>query len=490
MLLTAERLLHYQRCHRRTFLDVYGDRSQKDPYTDFQLKLRQQRLAHQQLILEEQIRQGATPPHQPNYPPGDWQAGALATTALMQQGVERIYQGVLMECAAPNSKSLDEFTLVSHPDLLVKQPGKSYFGDWIYAPIDIHLGKRPKQEYQIVAAYHTQLLASVQGAWSENAWLMLRGKTAPYGVDLWRWLPEMQASLDKCMQMLLHQQEPEVFISRQQCSVCPWLSQCYARAKSQQHISLIPGVTPTRYQHLQTLGLTTLESLADANPLYLEPELAEEVAQHLVQQAQSVKYNRVIMTNSASSTSVSDLATAPVELYFDIEAEPELTLDYLLGVLVVDRQAQTEKFYPFLAEKPEDEELIWQQFLDLVKAYPNAPIFHFSPYEADTVKRLAKLYQTPGAQVQQILSRFVDIHKRVTGLVTLPVEGYSLKAIANWIGFKWRDPEANGSQAIYWYDEWLETGDRALLDIIVRYNEDDCRATRHVKDWLVDNLPN
>jgi uncharacterized protein len=35
------------------------------------------------------------------------------------------------------------------------------------------------------------------------------------------------------------------------------------------------------------------------------------------------------------------------------------------------------------------------------------------------------------------------------------------------------------------YDKWLETGARTLLAIIQDYNEDDCRATRTVKDWLV-----
>jgi uncharacterized protein len=59
-----------------------------------------------------------------------------------------------------------------------------------------------------------------------------------------------------------------------------------------------------------------------------------------------------------------------------------------------------------------------------------------------------------------------------------------LKAIARWIGFEWRDPQASGSQCIYWYDQWLATGDRTFLETIQRYNEDDCRATRHVKDWL------
>ena len=52
------------------------------------------------------------------------------------------------------------------------------------------------------------------------------------------------------------------------------------------------------------------------------------------------------------------------------------------------------------------------------------------------------------------------------------------------MGFQWRDAGANGAQSICWYNDWLETGDRAHLEAILRYNEDDCRATYHVKQWL------
>ncbi|MCZ2205222.1 TM0106 family RecB-like putative nuclease [Cylindrospermopsis raciborskii] len=72
--------------------------------------------------------------------------------------------------------------------------------------------------------------------------------------------------------------------------------------------------------------------------------------------------------------------------------------------------------------------------------------------------------------------------------VALPIESYALKAIANWLGFTWRDPKANGAKCIYWYDQWLETGDREFLKMIQVYNEDDCYATRRVKDWLVSFL--
>jgi len=496
MLLTVEMLRHYQRCSRRAFLDVYGDPTRQDFQNDFRAKLQQDRYALQQTILAGRTY------HKPNFPYGDWDAGANATKVLMQQGVELIYRGVLLAdfreaqeyfvetTAETNDQLPPGISLISRPDLLVKQPGQSIFGDWIYVPTDIHLGKRPKQEYQIVAAYHALLLATMQGVLPSQAWLMLRRPNPHFTVNLSKCLPQMQSVCLECIEMLLQEQEPEVFISRHRCNLCPWLNECYGVAKSQQHISLLAGVTPSRYQYLRSLGLTSVELLANADFTELEPVLGEEAAQLLICQAQCAIANQAMPLTSSSQqfTIPKDLLASPIELYFDIEAEPGLDLDYLLGVLVVDRQAKTETFHPFVAEQPASEGLIWQQFLDLVTAYPQAPIFHFCDYEVLTVKRLAKCYNTPREVRETILSRFVDTHLWVTTTVTMPVESYALKPIAHWLGFEWRDPGANGQLSIYWYDQWLKTGDRTFLDTIIRYNEDDCRATHHLKDWLVNFL--
>ncbi len=478
MLLNAELLLQYQRCRRRTFLDTYGDLSQRDAPATLLLQLQQQKFAHKQFVLAQQTY------HRPDYPKGNWDAGAKATLELMQQGVECIYKGVLLLTYA------EKYTLLSSPDLLLKQPGQSSFGDWIYVPAQIELGKRPKLEYQIVAAFHAQVLAALQGASPKTAWLMLR-RDETYAVNLSKRVPQMQRSLDECIQTLESPQPPEVFISRQRCSLCRWFTQCYVTAKSQQHLSLLPGVTPSRYTHLQELNLVTVESVANTSPAALEtlPGFDTKVAQHLVLQAQSVVQNRPIFLPSSDKWKRQphkDIFSSAVELYFDIEAQSELNLDYLLGVLVVERK--TEKFHALMAEQPQDEELIWQQFLDLVWQYPQAPIFHFCSYEVETVKRLAKLYHTPRERVRPVLERFVDVYEQVTQTLALPVESYALKSIARWLGFEWRDLQANGSQCIYWYNQWLETGDRTFLDTIQRYNEDDCRATRHLKDWLMNFL--
>jgi uncharacterized protein len=83
------------------------------------------------------------------------------------------------------------------------------------------------------------------------------------------------------------------------------------------------------------------------------PGFGSETAHKLVRQARSTLQNRALLIEPLASASLlAELPTAPVELYFDIEAEPALNLVYLHGVLVVDRSSQTERFYPLLAERP------------------------------------------------------------------------------------------------------------------------------------------
>ncbi|MGF1478360.1 MAG: TM0106 family RecB-like putative nuclease [Cyanophyceae cyanobacterium] len=482
MLLTDELLLNHKRCQRRAYLDVHGHH-QRDPQRDFVAKLRQESRRHSQKVLDTFY-----PHYQPLQAHRDWQARFQETEALMQQGVECIYRGVLLQPSSTQPPfqlaSRADVALAGTPDLLIKQPGRSKFGDWQYLPISIRLGRRPKPEYKMIAAFHAQLLAAVQGVLPATAKIILR-QLNDYAVNLGTWGPRMQEVLAQCLQSLQEFQEPDVFISRQRCSLCHWYSQCYAIASTEQHLSLVPGVTPARYQHLQSLGVHTLDSLANACSIYVGEVLGFQVASELKQQAESIVTEQAIRKPHRRHQSI---PTASIELYFDIEAEPERKLDYLLGVLLVDRQANTQQFYPFLATTPEEEKTNWQQFLEFVSAYKSAPIFHYSEYEVEALRRLANLYNTPRKSVEQVISRFVDLHSCVVNSVVLPVESYSLKSLANWLGFQWRDVNASGEQSVCWYDRWLQEGDYALLEAILRYNEDDCRATYHLKDWLVNFL--
>lgn len=530
MLLTDKILFNYQRCQRKSFLNLYGSPTAQSPLSDLMQKIYQDSHTYRQTVLAEFDYQ------QPVYPPGDWNMGAKATLELMKQGVDCITNGVLLVDAHPYHQAstaealsdrvasalgempiwllgdLEGVTLVSMPNLLIKKTGSSNFGDWYYLPVDIKFSKHPKRDYQMIGAFHSQLLAAIQGI-LPNAGLILREK-GDYLVDVTKWLNLMQQTFWDCLQMLQNQQEPEVFISRHPCETCQWYEKCYAIATETRHLCLLPGVTAKRYHYLKQLNITTWEALATANPADLIPYFEEtcnthsvdRVTQSVVLQAQACLENRAIALPNAEKLTPEQLPVAPIELYFDIEAQPEMNLSFLYGLLRVDRTQNTpdnqpvETFHYFLAEKPEDQQTIWEQFLEFVWQYPTAPIFHFCSYEAQEIKTLAKRYHTPTSRWKPIIHRLIDIHDRVTRNVVMPVESYSLKALARSLGFQWRDRSASGAQCIVWYDQWLKSqtkieGDDPeekpaidYLQSILVYNEDDCRATYIVKDWLVNFL--
>ncbi|MCM1981551.1 TM0106 family RecB-like putative nuclease [Lyngbya confervoides] len=464
MFLTSQMLLSYQRCSRQLFLDLYGDKALKGHPSDFRIKLSKDRIKYRSAFLESEgnwVR--------PDYPHQDWEAGARATLDLMQQGVPHIHGGVL------KVQSPEGHTFISTPDLLTRESGVSVLGSWYYTSTDIKLSKRPKQEYQILAAYHAFLLAQMQGIDPPESWLYLRDK-GWYQVDLDLVLPKLLGLIPDLIAIVQQEFEPEVFIVRNRCQLCAWFDHCYSRAQHEQHLSLLPGVTPSRYPILLQHNLRTVEAIAALQPHQLNQKtgFGLAVSQQLIYQARSTVSQRPLLLETPEPFIVlSRVPDSPIELYFDIEAEPSINVVYLNGVLLVNQITGHQEFFPFVAETPDQERQAWEEFVAFVMAYPQAPIYHFCPYEVQTVKRLARQYGASGEVLELLLPRFIDVHRWITQAVTLPVENYTLKVIARWIGFEWRNAEANGAQSICWYEDWLKTGDRTLLDIILEYNEDD-----------------
>jgi uncharacterized protein len=471
MLLTDETLLNYKRCQRRAYLNVHGDIQAQDGESDFIIKLRQENRQHIEHYLDQLEQPWQKPIGE------DLESRAISTIDLMSQGVEIIYRPVLQG-------ELNEVALISKPTLLVKYAAPSAWGPWSYYPIIIKLGRKAKSEYKLIAAFASYLLGQIQEKISDHAMIILHGHKTHRIIPEY-WLEKLEDSLIGCSTILRDRQEPEVFISRQKCSLCSWQSHCYTIAQQHRHLSLLPGVTPQRFEYLQTIGIHSLEALATISPQAISPDLGLTISHHLIQHAQATLTNQPLWKYSHHPNHlVKPLPQSSIEIYFDIEAEPVLGVDYLLGALVIDREHHTEKFHGLLAKEPAQEREIWEHFLTLTKSYPQAPIFHFSGYEVDVIKRLGRVYQTPRPIIQNLVDRCWDLHAYLTKFVVLPIENYSLKTIASWIGFQWRDDAGNGAQSIYWYDQWLKTQNHQYLEFILTYNEDDCQATYCLKNWL------
>ena len=78
-----------------------------------------------------------------------------------------------------------------------------------------------------------------------------------------------------------------------------------------------------------------------------------------------------------------------------MEGVPDRGLYYLVGLLAC--QPDITAHYSFWADTDQDECHMWQQFLDKVNLYPEAPIYHYGSYERP-VRPFLRRFRRNGAQ--------------------------------------------------------------------------------------------
>lgn len=82
----------------------------------------------------------------------------------------------------------------------------------------------------------------------------------------------------------------------------------------------------------------------------------------------------------------------------------------------------------------------------------------------------------------------VDLLSVTKDAVILPQPSYSLKVVEKHVGFKRSQDEYGGDWSIAKYIEAVETEDekerQSIMDEIIKYNEEDLKATWVVFEWL------
>ena len=122
-------------------------------------------------------------------------------------------------------------------------------------------------------------------------------------------------------------------------------------------------------------------------------------------------------------------------------------------------------------------------------ANPDAAIFYYSKYERTIYRKLQQKYPDVcmADEIEALFdpNRTVDLYYDVVQPATVwPTRDHSIKTLATFLGFQWRDVNPSGAASIEWYARWCETRDPAIKQQILEYNEDDCRATRVLLDGI------
>lgn len=183
-----------------------------------------------------------------------------------------------------------------------------------------------------------------------------------------------------------------------------------------------------------------------------------------------------------------------VDIFFDIEVDPMRDVCYLHGF--VERRggdSATERYIAYFADEPTavSEEAAFAQAWAYLRSNPGAAIYYYSKYERTIWRKLQQKYSKicTADEIEALFSGAVDLYFDVVRKQSeWPTKDYSIKTLAKYLGFAWRDAHPSGAASIEWFDRWVKSGDTNVKQRILDYNEDDCRATRVLLDGL-RNLP-
>ncbi len=489
--LTATDLFNYAKCSHRPFMDFHGDPKLKVEIHPLIKLLWESGVQYEAQVLASLKQQHpdkkfAEIPKQPLS-----EELFLQTQRAMTEGYDFIYQGVIM---AKN--------FAGRPDLLVKTPGPSDFGDYHYEPMDIKLarveatwddGNEKLQKEQIWQIFfYGDILEQVQGVRPQLGYIY-KTKLRKLAVNLQKFNEPYQQALEKILNYQKNHQANSIPALSSNCKMCEWKSACKKWITEHNDCTQVYYVGAAMQQGLSQLGIKTTDDLAAQDPETLKVQvrqlkskgyfwksLPDNLVEKSIARAKLFKSGKHVIHGSI------DFPKHPVEIHYDIEDDPTQDFVYLHG-LVLAEQGKSPEYHAFFAESRTEEKQITEALFEFFKKYPGAPVYHYSPYEKTTLKRLIGKYPALGSEVFDLLfgenGSAIDLLAVINEKTDWPLSSYSIKDICRYLGFQWDASDASGAASIVWMNDYLN-GEKELKNKILRYNEDDCMASYFLKGQL------
>jgi len=478
-MITSHHLTQFTLCPTALYLDHHGPFNEKsDPHPFLEYL--------QQLGNDHEAAIAAQMPHSPISTEASIPQRANSTLTLMKQGIERLYQPVLLSPPLLGMKSLPGKEGLLGINSLLGINGLLGIPDFLeldsstpppsYRPVDVKIASSPKPQHLLQLAFYGLLLGHIQGHIPETGDLIWENGSRET-IPLTDSLPEVEAAMQEIVEIQNGREESPTLSS--ECGMCPWHDHCLEILQARQDLSLLNGLSRGRKGALNRAGYENLRDIANASPEALceVRGIGATTANRMTMQAS------VLLQNEPEFLSDPFLPQRKTELYLDMECQQGTQVIYLIGVL--ECSGGQEEFKPFVAESPEEEGQMWESFLNYLNSLPDdITIYHYHHFESTHLRKLAERYGMKKEQEDKLFDNLIDLHSLLKQAAVLPVYSYGLKSVAKWMGFEWRETGSDAAMSMLWFDLWLSSGDRKFLKLAVDYNEDDCRATRRVKEWV------
>jgi predicted RecB family nuclease len=419
-----------------------------------------------------------------------------AMIAAMTSGIHVIVQA-----------TLGDGEWLGRADVLLRVEKTSALGAWSYEAVDCKLSRTTKAETILQLCFYSELLTGIQGR--EPELLHVVRPHVEYEPESYRvtqfsaYYRYVKGSLKQTIDNGKSATYPEVV---PHCDVCRWWKHCDQQLRKDDSISFVHGASRLQRKELTIQNIVTLKGLAELPlPIPFKPSkggldgfrrIREQARIQLEARiSNQPKWEQLPLETGRGLYNLP--APTPGDIFFDFEGDPytgDGGIEYLFGVLSAVEEGNPRYESKWALDRS-SEKALFGWFIDLVierlAKYPDMHIFHFGSYEPSAIKRLVLRYATKELEVDRLLRGevFVDLHKIFREAILAGVEQYSLKDLEQFCGYHRKVPLADARTALHTVQHLLQLGATSSLsapigEVVAGYNEDDCRSTKQLRDWL------
>lgn len=494
MRITASKLYDFMQCEHKVWRDEYGPMDEKIKETNPFVQLLWDRGVQYEKKVISKIGDYL------DLSTGSFDERFMKTIEAMKNRTPLIYQGVLI---ADN--------LTGIPDLLKLMP------DGKYMPIDIKSGMgrkgadedsgedgKLKDHYAVQLALYADALIKLGFENNRQGIIIdIRGNEVLYDLNsvtgkrkkITFW--ELYEDVKNRVNALLTKQEENKPALAGVCKLCQWHDSCKKWVNQNDDPTGLFYVGRQKRDVLNNdLGVYRIDNILEINAKDALSQkkkdktfligIAEKTLDKIMQRAKILRTTgEPVVYEKISFPDVS------YELFLDIEDDPTQEFIYLHGVY--ERGPNGERFLDFTAKEISEgaERKAWSEFWDYIRRLPrdDYSVYYYSSHEKATYKNMQKKY--PDVISEDEVAQFfdnpnvIDLYNEIVLKKTdWPVCSYSVKALAQYCEFNWRDETPSGALSIQWFNEYIKTQNSEILKRILMYNEDDCKATMVIKDKI------
>ena len=398
------------------------------------------------------------------------------------------------------SKIINNINVEIQPQLLKKIKGNSVWGDYKYIPVVYKLGHRTTKEHIFDLAFCSILLEPFQKSTINKGYVISNSSNQINieKIDLNQQLRKKVLNTFLNLNEYLKRSIPAITEDRKKCTICSWQKFCDAEAQHNGYLSDIDGIGSKTSLFLKKNGIPDIKELAAAKEIELGEQLLHFKEQRFEKASKIIKQSKAYLSgiplriferkNLLNLLSNKDSGF----FIFDIESNPDEKHDFLYGFLKVNNlfeKIEDDYYEPILNLKKNSKKSN-QQIIKKLFSKKYWPVLHYGETEKIAILNLARQLDLNLKEIENLKSRFIDLHLIIRGTWILPIRNYSLKTVANWMGFKWKQKNVSGSRALYWWIQYQSTLNDLFLKKIIQYNRDDCLATLQIAKWLIKKTQN